>query len=357
LLEVGVDESDSAQTLFEVIGAAVLSDNRVVVAQATPPMIRWYSARGQFERGTGRPGGGPGEFAPQPRIAEFFPIAADSVATWEHSARRLQVFDPQGRFSRSVVIDLPPQLPTGAYPQFVGLLRSDIVTLVIPQREPGLPGEIDRDSVAYLRHSEDGSFIGRIADLPGFTFYTRVRTAPDGSAARVRARPPFSPFPSATTSQDHFYYTSGSSHELLVFDRGGSLRRIVRIRKSGQPVTADMIRQYKTNAMSGAPADPVARREWERLLEDTPFADSLPAFRRVRVDRLGMLWAQNHGLPGDLSTTWSVFASNGQWITDVQFPAEWLILDIGQDYILALVRNDLDVETVRKYALERTEMS
>jgi len=122
---VGSDESDEMHNLHRVAGAVVLSDDRIVVAHGPEPMLRWYSPDGEFLIGAGRPGGGPGEFGDGEGawIYAVWPLEGDSVATWEHGPRRMQVFDPEGRYARYLVIDLPPDMPVGTIPRWQGVPR------------------------------------------------------------------------------------------------------------------------------------------------------------------------------------------------------------------------------------------
>jgi hypothetical protein len=117
VVEIGADENDSTQLLFRVSGALLLSDERIVLSHGPAPMVRWYSPDGVFEAGTGRPGGGPGEFGGGEGawIMDLWALPADSIGTWEHQPRRMQVFDPAGRHVRQVVLELPrtcPSVPT-----------------------------------------------------------------------------------------------------------------------------------------------------------------------------------------------------------------------------------------------------
>lgn len=105
--------------------------------------------------------------------------------------------------------------------------------------------------------------------------------------------------------------------------------------------------------MREAPQDPALRRAWETSLEDSPHPDSLPAYRRIRVDRVGALWVQAYDMPGEQHVTWYVFDRAGRWLSSVIVPRAWQIQDIGKDYVLVLVTNEMDVEVVQMYGLNR----
>jgi hypothetical protein len=352
---VGGNEDDSTQTLFRVTGGVVLADERIVVTHGPAPMIRWYDGAGNYLFGAGRPGGGPGEFGSGEGawINTLWDIGGDSVATWEHPARRMQVFDGGGKFTRAVVLDLPPEMPVGAYPQMIGPLRNGFVTFLIPPSQPGIVGEITRDALTYMRYQRGGAYAGEIVRAPGFTTFTRMLELPDGREIKADGRPPFSEQPVAWPSGDFLIYGSNQRYELAVYDTTGALFMLIRRSGPRQALTAEMIEAYKVDAMSRAPDDPATRRRWENDLNTAPYPDSLPAYRRIRVDQTGTLWVNAYGMPGADSTTWSVFDADGRWLSDIVLPEAWQILDVGQDYILALTRDELDIERVQKHRLHR----
>jgi hypothetical protein len=357
-VEIGVTDGDSTQTLDGVEGALRLSDGRIVIANGANPILRWYDPRGTYLHGTGRYGQGPGEFDGGEGAAWIYALWAlpgDSIATWEHSRRKMQVFDPQGQYKRAVTIDLPPNMPPAAYPQASGPIAGGLIAILHPEREevPGDPlGVVRRDSAAFLRYSGDGKFARELARLPGYVQYLG-EFQNRGRAVRAVMRPPFSASFVASPNGDRFYYGDTERYEIAVYDTSGTVRTLIRRPGSRRPVTPRLIDQHRQRQLGLAGNDPVRRRDTERHLEATPFPDSLPAYRRLRIDREGMMWVQEYDLPGATSVSWSVFASDGRWITDVAVPVKWRIVDIGRDYILTVESDELGVERVRMYALTR----
>ncbi|HUE97046.1 MAG TPA: hypothetical protein VMN39_10320 [Longimicrobiaceae bacterium] len=354
LLQIGVADGDERQDLHRVAGAIVLSDGRVVVANLPAPMVRWYGADGAFLVGAGRPGGGPGEFGPGEGawIHSLWALEGDSVGTWEHSSRRLQVFGPEGSFVRAVVLDLPPDMPPSTYPQIAGLSGAGFVAFLDPGAEMGALGEPMRDDWIYLRYRPDGSYAGRLASLPGpemFTMEVEFPTRPE--PFRTRGRPPFAKVPSTWVQAGRFYYGSGDRYEIAVYGLDGALVELVRKAVPNRPVTPAMREadQERRRAAASTRTEPKTRPAGDEL----PYPDSLPAFRQLRLDREGWLWVQDYGLPGEMLSSWSVFDPAGRWVTDLQLPTRWRILDIGPDYILALMRDEMDVESVHKFGLVR----
>ncbi len=353
-LVIGADDTDTTQILYQVRAARVLSDGRIVVAQASPPMVRWYDAQGRYLHGTGRPGGGPGEFGPGEGawIMHMWRLPGDSIGTWEHSQRRMQVFDPSGRYARDVVLELPPAMPVGAYPQIVGRTARGFIGFLSAQKEDWPAGEIRRHPHTYMRYRDDGTHAGSFAELPGYvTFIMRLRM--DGRDYTTEGRPTFAMVPTTAFTDDMFVYGSEERWEFEVRDTAGALRMLVRRPLPRRAVTDEMVAAYIENRMEGAPDDQAERARWRQQLEEAPAADSLPAYRLIRTDAAGMIWVQEYYDSGADTAAWSVFDRDGRWIGDVAIPTAWSILEIGEDYLLVRVADEFDVETIRLHRLRR----
>jgi hypothetical protein len=353
LLEIGEDDGDSTHLLFRVTGAAGAGSDRIVIANGAPPMLRWFDRDGRFLHGTGRTGGGPGEFqgleGGTGNIWALWPVGPDSVATWEHPPRRMQVFGPDGEFVRSVILTLPNDLTPGAYPSIVGRLGDDgFVAFLSIFEEPRNTSSTWRDTLTYARWLDDGSFADTVARLPGFEAFTS-----EFMGRRTRGRPPFAKPPAAWTDGSRFYYGSADRFEVSVYDTSGALQTLIRRDAPRRSLGDAVIASYVEERMRDAPPDPEVRRAWETSLTSSPYPDSLPAYRRIRVDRVGALWVQDYDLPTEQDVAWTVFDPTGRWIATLKVPRAWQIQDIGADYVLVLARNELDVEIVQLYGLNR----
>ena len=95
---IGVASGDDHDMLYTVSGARLLDNGRILVANCLAPLLRWYDTSGVYLMGAGNVGEGPSEF-PKGACARDFQVFALSdgrVETWEHSHRRLRVFDSSG---------------------------------------------------------------------------------------------------------------------------------------------------------------------------------------------------------------------------------------------------------------------
>ena len=86
-----------------------------------------------------------------------------------------------------------------------------------------------------------------------------------------------------------------------------------------------------------------------------PIPERRPAAGDVRVDPLGYVWmARYRGLPGRTPVSaWEIFDAEGRWLGSLETPAWKRILEIGEDYVFAVVADELDVEHPTLFPLQR----
>ena len=82
----------------------------------------------------------------------------------------------------------------------------------------------------------------------------------------------------------------------------------------------------------------------------------MPVFSAVKADALNYLWVEVYQLPGEErpGSLWTVVDPEGRGLGYVELPAEgqW-IYEIGEDYVLVRSWDELDVERVQLWSLER----
>src|SRR5262245_17257331 len=123
-------------------------------------MLRWFDTTGAFLYGTGRSGGGPGEFTGSEgaEIARLWLLPGDSIASWEHQLRRMQVFDPAGKYVRTLSMPLPDSQPHAAYPNGAGLWGRGLFIILPPKFFDSERVRTDPDRTIYLWYRPDGGF-------------------------------------------------------------------------------------------------------------------------------------------------------------------------------------------------------
>ena len=134
--------------------------------------------------------------------------------------------------------------------------------------------------------------------------------------------------------------------------------RIIRRRWTPVLLTdADVEQLLRARSAPEATAGGAEREREIRSALQAPHADTIPAFSELIIDRTGRLWVREAN-PADAvsvgqTTTypvgpshWSVFDPRGRWLGDVTMPARFWPKEIGEDYVLGVARDELDVPTV-----------
>ena len=145
-------------------------------------------------------------------------------------------------------------------------------------------------------------------------------------------------------------------YELRAYRHGGSLARLVR-REHGvrSPTEADLD-SYRTDGLREAERwSPENRRLFLAALEALPLPDSFPAISAIEVDLLGNLWVREYNLPEDGDRAlWTVFDLEGVAMGFVETPPGLIIYEIGEHYILGKTEDELRVEYVQLWGLDRS---
>jgi hypothetical protein len=178
-----------------------------------------------------------------------------------------------------------------------------------------------------------------------------VRRSGDGIMMAARLIP-FGKYAMATVTPDHLYVASGDRWELRGFGADGGLERIVRLDRVPIPVTGDMVEAYIQEELYEA-TDPAEAREIRQGLEEMPIPDALPAFGGVHAGRLGFLFVERYRIPGQEAPVFDILDTQGRLVGWVGLPPLVEVLEIGEDYVLALDRDELEVEYVRLFPLTR----
>jgi hypothetical protein len=359
-LEIGSRASDvgaaqdSLYELLRVNGIARLSDGRVAVANDGSLTIRFYDQTGKFVSFAGRQGQGPGEFQQLLRMTQ---IDGDTLVVTDNG--EVEYFSGAGRFVRrgahSGAETARFHFPLGWF-EDGSYLSADYGTPTAPP-----PAGRRIVTAALLRVSADGARVDTLGSMPqseqtfdGRTPYGRPMVfAPTGQVA-TDGRVVYGGFP--------------DRYELQVLN-GARLERIVR--RDWTPVSVrDADKEaYRTHALdspgeNGQPMPPQMRARMAQSLASAVFAERFPAFSTIVADRAGNVWVRRYDYraefrtPGRVrmetpvvATRWDVFDGQGRWLTTMTLPARFAPLEIGDDYMAGLSRDDDEVEHVQLYRL------
>ena len=352
---IGVVSGDTAYLFYDVSRARLLDNGRIVVSNCLPPILRWYDTTGAYLTGAGREGQGPDEFSPGAcaRLFEIFALSGGRVETWDHRVRRVRVFDSSGAMVGTHVLATEALTPG---PRLAGRFDRGYLMVEIRDR-PEPAGVDDRGIVVYsgnaswqetfVMHTfgEDGEYEGAIGRVPGLNL-TRIEMQTKIGPMNGTTAIPFAPHGLALAWGSAVAVGEGGSPEIGVLDRTGQLTTIIRWTAPRVPVTDNLKEAWIEERLSQGSYDAQSSAQHRRTAGELPYPDTARAYEGFRVGSDGLLWVQQFVPPGASSTTWLAFAPSGSLVASMELPRGARILDIGDDYVLLRVRDELDVESV-----------
>jgi hypothetical protein len=151
---------------------------------------------------------------------------------------------------------------------------------------------------------------------------------------------PFSSMPSAAVKRNGALITEGALPEIKEYDLEGRVQRIIRVDEPPRHITDADIQRYVE--VTGKPLNP-----------DIPIPEMMPTFESLLVDDEGWLWAKVYEWDPARRPAWVVFDNSGRVLGSIETPVGLHVYQINSDFILGVWTDDLDVEHVRRYRLNR----
>lgn len=339
-VSIGVLEGEEPYMLHWAFNSVRLSDGRIVVANGGTQEVRVFDASGSHLVTWGGSGEGPGEFRSLTRVA---PWPGDSIVAWYSPGMALSVFDSHGDYGRSFALQsgqdtiwLRPR-PTAA--------RGDGTILSIMDPEGADTAEVeiwdgDGALVGSLgRHPSRPVIITTNGELQGIAYSRELVTGLWG---------------------DLIVASPTSSYEIRAFRADGTLARIVRREHILRvPAEADLEPwiEEQVGMVAASPGLPEGFIDQMRqALQSRTLAETFPAFSTILPDAAGNLWVREYDFPREErpAPLWTVFDPEGRVLGFVETPKGLRINQIGEDYVLGHVEDELGVEQVQVWPLERS---
>ena len=286
-------------------------------------------------------GEGPGEFrAPIRQIAH---LPGDSVIVWNPQHPSMTVFDPSGNVERRVQVQKrQPDLPGDAIFPLAVLRDGSILA-------GSSLGFTRNDTVVVELRNAEGEFKSSLGTHPGLERHIDSENLIIYAVifGRTLIREPWG---------ERIVVSPTNRYEIKVFAQDGSLARIVRRDHVMRAPTAAHVEGYIEARVSRL-VDSEARESGRRGFAPVPVGEHLPALASVMADALNYLWVEEFEPPGEElpGILWSVFDPDGQILGFVETPEELEVYEIGEDYILGRVVDELGVESIQVWRLERME--
>ena len=342
-LEIGLLEGPE-EYVFDRIGEVfLLSDGRIAASNRRTSEIRYFASDGTFLNAVGGAGEGPGEF----QSMRTWPGTADTLLVFDARLARLTTLDPEGGFVTSIRIEGESGL---GFPTPFGSTSDGgvFVTSGTGGYGAGASGLLEGNEIIFSRHAPKGDFRNVIARLQASPHWAHT-VAGQTIAQYLPHSVGWTVF---AWESGHVFLGSGDEPEIEVWDPDGSMVRLIRWDAERRLVGDREIAEYREEFLASY-QDPDQKRFWEGWLREVPFPDALPTFDGLLVDRTGHLWVERYQPFWDDSRTWSILSPDGLWLGDLDTPPALRITEIGADYVLGVWKDEMDVEFVRMYALDR----
>lgn len=332
-IEIGRFDGDPEYQLFRVVSAHRLPDGAIVIANAGTHELRFYGPDGTYRSSVGQEGEGPGEFM---RLYRSW-VRSDSIWTFDTNNRAFSVFGLDGGFARSYRVGGDDQFG------FPNALFSDAGSLVQINRvfrSGEESGGVDRQDMTMTVYGRDGTLESELGTWPGNEMY--VVAEEDFMAVRGLT---FGRGLYSTVSLDRVVIGTTDTLAFEIRGRDGTLQRLVRVTEPLRPAPSQAWDRVRDDVMESS--DEGMLNMWERMFENMPRRETYPAFARFVTDAVGRIWLEDYRAPGDPTRAWSVFSPDGHALGRVRTPDDLTVFEIGTDYVLGVIRDELEVERVR----------
>ncbi|MYB07254.1 MAG: hypothetical protein F4Y24_12965 [Gemmatimonadetes bacterium] len=362
LVEIGTVTGAPEYQFSQVVAAVRLSNGDIVVADRGASELRSYDSAGTFRWRTGRFGEGPGEFESLDFLGT---TAGDSLVTYDVQLLRAQLFDSDGELGRTIRVALQRSDAArgGSAPdKAVGLANGRLIVRFVEESADygaGIQRWLNERVVAI--RLDDGSATPLIV-VPG----PEVDVQPREGGGLRGGRYVFAKMPEFGAAADAVAVIGTEAWSVQVLSPvDGTTERIVRRevvpREATDPLVESHLRGILDMALpNDAPAEQVdfVEQMWRGYRN----APTLPVLRSVHVDAAGNLWLAPYYLASAHPPPFEIHAPDGAWLGSVSVPPglqrafiqyQAPYMEIGEDYILGVWTDDLDVQYVRMYPINK----
>lgn len=361
--EPRVDIGGNAQVpeydIGPVMGAALLDDGRIAVANQSTSEVRFYDSTGSWLTSSGRTGDGPGEYR---ALAGLWRGAADSLLAFDFTRQSLSILAPDGEFVRLITIGAQFSAATVAGGSFTLTQPSGVLgdgsVLATQQTGSITPAQqgIGRDTRFVVRFASDGTLLDTVAAVPGpETEYLPLSMG--GQTVNLPNPVPFGRNSVVAAGPTGVYVARNDRFEVEVRDSDGSLRRLLRVQEDPDPVTGEeaeihraTLREQMERAFGQMPAS--LRQSFLDRVDKATYAATYPWVEAILPGPDGTIWVQSVQRPGIDVHRYVVFDSAGTLVDHVRMPPGVRIVSVHGRRVLGLWKDADDVEHLRVYQIQ-----
>ncbi len=348
---IGDDESDPNSILSFVSAAFRLSTGDIVVADRQRGEMLVFSAEGIFKNSIGRRGEGPGEFQ---SISYARATTADAIWVWDTPLSRRSGFLADGtllateqvdtRDPAAISTDLPANT-TGV--QIEGTLEDGTVVGFARLAQSAMLSGEDRiyqatsPLILFGPSGTPAQVVGGFRDSQYWVYSGSSGLLPFGERRRL------------ATSHRTIAVTAAIPYQIQLLDGSGEVTRVIQRTNAFEATTPEAIEAFR-EAWLGRFADPTSVQAWT---DQVPWPSEIRTIESMIWDSEENLWVEHYIPPhrrgDDVPTPWDVFNTRGAWLGTVQIPSGLDIMFIGSDDLIAVFRNNLDVQMVGVFPIVR----
>ena len=337
--------------VYGVAGASRLSDGRIVVASQAASQVKYFDQQGNHLRTVGGAGRGPGEFE---AILAAFRLPRDTLLVVSREPG-LTWLAPNGDYVRSLRVSIwglerhRCRISESAF-HSVGDGRL-VTTFDDNLGTPGCPpvgeGPHRVSTLIELQDHQAPSF-DTVAILPG--------TERNGIWYRVFGR-----LALLTAGSGRVVATDSGSDTIWAWQLDDDQRQAWRAPFRAEQVHFDATRPTSRRYTLGS---------GRTMLREYSYPDSYPTTGRLLLDGLGNLWVMAYPATEeplesidlaqwysfrveDDGARWRVLDPRGELVAQVRTPPGLYPIEIGQDYVLGISKDEYDVEAVQLHGLSR----
>lgn len=328
---------DPDEYLFQMVSAGILRDDgSAVLADHGKNQVIAIGIRGNVEKVVASEGAGPGEVR---GVQSLHWLEGDSLIVEDDWNARFITFDSDG-YAETVPV-------TGGLTQVLlaqvhGVAENGDLLMGTSGFTPGENvGWQDGHMMRFDRRTGVTDTIATFAYIAPGTDGTRNMFAPSGAM---------------TVSGRGFVVGRGDLPEVRWLTSGGALRQVVRwdpeVRSATREDVALFTERYRESLVRADLTQLV--EEFDRTARENANANigrPLPLFSTLVSDGDGGILVGDYVIGGGEPTRFDLIASDGSWRGSLQVPSKVRILDVRNGRILAVLSDELDVQSVAVFEL------
>lgn len=344
-VEFSRDSHGSDMTWVRVQDMTRLPDGQVAVADAGTNQIHLFTESGEHLKSVGQSGDGPGDF----RTLRSLGLLSDSLVAFDFSLGRLTVFNEKLEVARTANLPGTPRV------REVHMLKDGSAVLVpifptlLHYSGPG--NELVRGTILLVRVSAEGELLDTITDIAGAEEFILLNESGGFDAGPSL----FGQDSHVATGAGVVIAGDGSEMAFEVYRPDGTLVRRVRVDPFHDLRLADEAIEREITAFTGPEPESERARRWQQYFSEYPIPERRPAYGYLLVDELGFVWAREQLGLSEMNgaADWEVFSPEGRWIGSVSLPARFQLMEVGENHVLGVRRDALDVEHPQMLRLSR----